>query len=92
MSMQDHQGDCSGNCGQAQALLCELLDDETTAARAEEIKQEISRCPECFHQLQSERAVRELVRGCSGCEPAPETLRTRIIERITVTYQEMRFQ
>ncbi|WP_257160138.1 anti-sigma factor [Corynebacterium cystitidis] len=92
MSTQEHNEECCMDCGEAQSLLCELLDEDTTDARAEEIKWLISRCPECFEQLKSERAVRELVRGCSGCEPAPETLRSRIIARISVTYTEMRFQ
>ncbi|WP_291314646.1 mycothiol system anti-sigma-R factor [Corynebacterium sp. UBA2622] len=73
----------SSTCREATTLLCELLDGDTTPERAAEIRERLAACPECFSHLQSELAVRGLVRDCCGKVHAPEPLRERIITSIT---------
>ncbi len=72
-------------------LLCELFDAQISPARAAAIRDAVAQCPECFSRLESEQAVRGLVRKCCETEHAPEPLRQRIITSITsVTYTEVR--
>jgi len=91
--MGSENANCGCGCGGAEALLHELFDPETTAQRAREIRAEIARCPECFTQLESEQAVRGIVRDCCGKAKAPEPLRERIITSITtVSYTQVRYR
>lgn len=79
----------------AQQLLNELFDPETSAARVAEIRRAIERCPECFGRYESEQTVRSLVRDCCGGQKAPEPLRERIIASISVTsvsYTQVRYR
>lgn len=79
----------------AQRLLNELFDPETTATRSAEILRSIEQCPECFGRFESEQTVRSLVRDCCGGQKAPEPLRERIIASISVTsvsYTEVRYR
>ncbi|AWB85010.1 mycothiol system anti-sigma-R factor [Corynebacterium liangguodongii] len=64
-------------------MLCELLDAETTAERAAQIREIIARCPGCFRRLEDEQAARVLVRDCCGAARAPEGLKRRILAQIT---------
>ncbi|EEI15844.1 putative mycothiol system anti-sigma-R factor [Corynebacterium lipophiloflavum DSM 44291] len=64
-------------------MLCELLDSETTAARAAEIRDFIQSCPECFSRYENELAARTIVQKCCGASHAPDHLRQRIIASIT---------
>ncbi len=85
--------DHSTNCREATSLLCELLDGDTSPERAADIRARLAACPECFSHLQSELAVRGLVRECCGEVQAPEPLRERIITSITtVSVTRYRFQ
>ncbi|WP_018296154.1 mycothiol system anti-sigma-R factor [Corynebacterium lubricantis] len=88
MSADHHKDDCGKQCDDQQALLCELLDEDTTQERATEIQEIIASCPECFGRLKSEQEVRAMVRRCGQPDPAPEQLRTRIMQRISITYTE----
>lgn len=89
---QDGAGGCSGDCSDVHPLLCELFDPDTPPARVLEIREQIAACPHCFGRLESEQAVRDLVRDCCGEARAPEPLRERIIASITsVSYTEIRY-
>lgn len=90
--MGSEHADCGCGGGlNAQAMLCELFDPGTSPERAHEIREAIARCPECFARLESEQAVRGIVRDC-GRVRAPEPLRQRIITTITaVSYTEYRY-
>ncbi|MEH0146466.1 mycothiol system anti-sigma-R factor [Corynebacterium sp. Q4381] len=97
MATSDPNRGCNcADCDEdAQQLLNELFDPETTAARSAEILRAIEACPECFGQFESEKAVRSLVRDCCGGQKAPEPLRERIIASISVTavsYTEVRYR
>lgn len=74
-------------------LLCELFDPETPQGRREEIHRAVSHCPDCQSQVESEHAVRAIVRDCCAPARAPEPLRERIIASITYTsITEVRFR
>ena len=77
------------NCGacsspEVQALLCELLDESTTYARALAIREHIAQCDYCQQRLESEEIIRSLVRNCCNRQAkAPQALRRRISIEIT---------
>ncbi|MDO5032092.1 mycothiol system anti-sigma-R factor [Corynebacterium sp.] len=78
------------NCGacnspEVEALLCELLDDATSYARALEIREHIAQCDGCQARLESEEVVRAMVRKCCSGQKAPQSLRQRITIEITRT-------
>lgn len=89
-------GHASGkNCGactsaEVQALFCELINPETTAARASAIRAHLAECDECTDRLQREEVMRELLRTCCGKTKAPQELRQRISIQITRT--EIRYR
>ena len=71
-------------------LLCEMFSPDTDPARRAEIRSLLADCPECAQRVESERAVREMVRSCCGGARAPEPLRQRIIT--TISYTEIRYR
>lgn len=83
----EHHGKNCGACTSAevQALFCELLDPSTRPERAAAIRAHISECEECLARLECEEVVRELLRGCQSCTPAPQSLRQRITVQISRT-------
>ncbi|GEM_PF-741770 len=87
----DHGGDASQD--ETQRLLCELFDPATSQQRREEIRGTLSGCPHCRDRIESERAVRAIVRDCCRPASAPEPLRQRIITSITYSsYTEVRYR
>ena len=74
--------DCP-KCENAHRMLCELLDSETSAERAAEIRDFIQSCPECFSRYENELAARTIVQKCCGDSHAPDHLRQRIIASLT---------
>ena len=80
------------DCTEVHALLCELFDPSTSPERVEAIRVQVQDCPHCFGRLESDEAVRNMVRSCCGQAHAPEPLRERIIASIaSVTYTEIRY-
>lgn len=74
-------------------LLCEMFSPETPDERRDAIREIVAECPECAEHVESERAVRDMVRNCCGHARAPEPLRERIIASITtISYTEVRFR
>lgn len=84
-SVPDRGCNCADCDEDAQQLLHELFNPETSPARRAEITEQIENCPECFGWFESEQTVRGLVRECCGGQKAPEPLRDRIIASISVT-------
>ncbi len=78
--------DCNIEPTRAHALLCEYFDPETPQTRVAEIREIIQTCPDSFAWLESETEVRQLVRRCCCQDHAPEGLRQRIVQSISVTY------
>lgn len=89
MSQYDHSR-CSSE--EIEALCCELLDNCTDQKRAEEIRARISECTCCSSRLDSEEAIRQMVKGCDESTHAPETLRARISYQIHMSQTEVRWQ
>ena len=81
--------DCRIEPAEAHALLCEYFDPLTPAARADEIEQIIQACPQSFAWLESEREIRQIVRRCNCQDHAPEALRQRIVQSISISYTEI---
>ncbi|AWB81417.1 mycothiol system anti-sigma-R factor [Corynebacterium yudongzhengii] len=75
---------CPCSCAHVQALICEIIDSDCSETRAAEIRAEISRCEECARRLESERAIRMLMRRCCSEETAPGYLRERITTQINI--------
>lgn len=84
--------DCRIEPAEAHALICEYFDPETSAARAEEIEHIVEKCPTSFQWLQTERDVRHIVRKCNCQDRAPEHLRQRIVQSISISYTEIRYE
>ena len=88
------QDDCRIEPAQAHALLCEYFDPATPAERADEIEAIIQACPQSFAWLESEKQVRSIVRRCNCQDQAPEGLRQKIVQSISissVSYTQIRY-
>lgn len=59
------------------------LDKEATTMSPDEIKRHLQGCAPCMSELDMEVALKRLVQRSCACEPAPETLRVRIVSQIT---------
>lgn len=81
--------DCRIEPETAHALLCEYFDPATPATRADEIEQIIQSCPQSFAWLESEREIRQIVRRCNCHDQAPDALRQRIVQSLSVSYTEI---
>ncbi|WP_166849726.1 mycothiol system anti-sigma-R factor [Isoptericola sp. BMS4] len=70
-------------CEHALVHLYEYLDSEMTPADERRMRAHVAHCSPCLAELSVEELVKQLVkRSCA--ERAPETLRLRIHEQITV--------
>jgi mycothiol system anti-sigma-R factor len=77
-------GDGSGvDCGQALGRLFEYLDSELATLDSERVRHHLEECAPCLGEYDVEVVVKNLVRR-SCKESAPEDLRTRIHQRLTV--------
>lgn len=71
------------HCERRLEELYTYLDEEVTAEEAKSIREHLNACDPCSAEQKLEVLVRQLVRR--SCESrAPETLRTRIVQRISV--------
>lgn len=84
--------DCRIAPAEAHALICEFFDSETSPERAEEIRRIVETCPQSFRWLKSEQAIRQIVRRCNCQDQAPEGLRQRIVQSISISYTEIRYE
>ncbi|GAA1709667.1 hypothetical protein GCM10009809_02540 [Isoptericola hypogeus] len=70
-------------CEHALVHLYEFLDSEMTADDEQRMRAHVAHCSPCLAELSVEELVKRLVkRSCA--ERAPETLRVRIHEQLTV--------
>lgn len=87
------------SCGQPHEVDCsEVLDDvyeylhsELDGDRLATIHRHLQECGPCLQEYGLEQIVRDLVHRSCHCTPAPETLRSAIITRITQIRGEGRF-
>ncbi|WP_277209853.1 mycothiol system anti-sigma-R factor [Isoptericola croceus] len=71
------------DCQHVLTHLYEYLDSEMTAADEHRMRAHVAHCSPCLVELSVEEIVKKLVkRSCA--EQAPETLRLRIREQITI--------
>ena len=76
-------GPCGNNCSDALDRLWEYLDAELEAPDSDVVRAHLAECQGCLEEYDVEVVVKNLVRrGCQ--EVAPDTLRVRIHEQLTV--------
>jgi mycothiol system anti-sigma-R factor len=76
-------GSCGNNCADALDRLWEYLDAELGAPDAETVRAHLAECQGCLEEYDVDVVVKTLVkRGCQ--EAAPDSLRVRIHEQLTV--------
>ncbi|MET0788229.1 MAG: mycothiol system anti-sigma-R factor [Cellulomonas sp.] len=76
-------GTCGNNCADALDRLWEYLDAELGAPDAETVRAHLAECQGCLEEYDVDVVVKTLVkRGCQ--EAAPDSLRIRIHEQLTV--------
>ena len=86
------------SCGQPHEVDCsEVLDDvyeylhsELDGQRLAIIRRHLAECGPCLAEYGLERIVRDLVHRSCHCTPAPEALRSSVMERITALRTEGR--
>jgi mycothiol system anti-sigma-R factor len=61
----------------------EYLDGEMTSDDCDKIRVHLEECGPCLGNYQLDEALKALIRRSCGCEPAPESLRARILVTIT---------
>ena len=76
------------NCGQALDRLFEYLDSELETLDSERVRRHLEECAPCLDEYDVEVVVKNLVRR-SCQESAPEELRVRIHERLTMNRDGM---
>ena len=77
------EGSCGNTCADALDRLWEYLDAELGAVDAETVRAHLAECQGCLEEYDVDVVVKTLVRrGCQ--EAAPDGLRTKIHEQLTV--------
>ncbi len=74
----------SSDCGSYLAHLEEYLDGELTAQQCEQLKEHLADCPPCLDAYQRDALMKALIRRSCQCEAAPVSLRTQIMQRISI--------
>ena len=85
--MTDHSS-CS--CGDALSRVYDYLDREIEPPAAMAIADHLEQCPSCAEQYRLEQLVKALVQRTCCEDRAPESLRVRIVTRISevrITYR-----
>jgi mycothiol system anti-sigma-R factor len=78
------------DCSDALSHVYDYLDGEVEDNRRRAIARHLDECPPCREQFDLEQVVKSLVHRCCCSERAPETLRVRIVARISevrITYR-----
>lgn len=78
------------SCSDALSYVYNYLDGEVDDVRRAEIAGHLDACGRCREQFTTEQVVKSLVQRCCHAEQAPETLRVRIVARISevrITYR-----
>jgi mycothiol system anti-sigma-R factor len=83
-----HDVDCSEILQQVYVF----LDNELEDASIDEIRQHLEECAPCLDQYDLERCVKKLVHRSCGGEHAPDSLRMKILLRISEVRLEISSQ
>ena len=71
------------DCADVVLRLFEYVDNEAGEADCRLIQQHLDECGSCLQEYERDVLLKALVRRACGCEPAPESLRSQILARIT---------
>jgi mycothiol system anti-sigma-R factor len=77
------------DCREVLDRVYEYLDREMTSDDCDKIRVHLEECAHCLRQYNLDEALKALIRRSCGCEPAPQTLRARILVRITEVRVEL---
>ncbi|HEY7486853.1 MAG TPA: mycothiol system anti-sigma-R factor [Streptosporangiaceae bacterium] len=69
-------------CSEVLARVYTYLDGELDQGGYSEVKQHLDECSPCLREYGLEEAVKKLVHKSCGCEPVPEGLRDKVLNRI----------
>lgn len=72
----------SDYCGHVKQQLNQFLDKELEESDADDIRRHLQACEPCMDDFEVALAIRHLLRRCCN-QPAPETLRRRVVTQIT---------
>lgn len=83
-----HQGAHAGTptdteCAEVVLRLLEYVDNEAAEEDCVRIKEHLDACGSCLREYERDVLLKAMVRRACGSQPAPETLRTAILTRIT---------
>ncbi|QNE17987.1 mycothiol system anti-sigma-R factor [Kribbella qitaiheensis] len=71
------------DCSEILQRVYVFIDNELEDASTDEIRQHLEECAPCLDQYDLERSVKKLVGRCCGDEHAPDSLRAKILLRLT---------
>ncbi len=75
------------NCAEVLDRVYEFLDNELDTASCDTIRQHLADCEPCLEQYDVEQAVQALVARSCCAEPAPATLRDKVLARLASARQ-----
>lgn len=68
------------------------IDGELSDEQCIELKEHLLDCPPCLTEYERDMLLKKLVKRACACEPAPASLRTTILTRISYSYTEVHFE
>jgi mycothiol system anti-sigma-R factor len=71
------------DCGEILQRVYVFIDNELEDASSDEIRQHLEECAPCLDQYDLERAVKKLVHRSCGSDRAPDSLREKVLLRLT---------
>jgi mycothiol system anti-sigma-R factor len=93
MGMGKHDDTASSaaqtDCSEALLRVYEFLDGELAAADCAKIQAHLDECGPCLTQYNLDTTLKALIKRSCGAEHAPDTLRTTIMSRISMTVIRM---
>lgn len=69
-------------CSEVLARVYTYLDGELEEEGCAKVRQHLDECGPCLREYGLEEAVKKLVGKACGCEPCPDTLRSKVMSRI----------
>jgi mycothiol system anti-sigma-R factor len=69
-------------CSEVLARVYSYLDGELDEGGCSEIKDHLDECGPCLQEYGLEEAVKKLVHKSCGCDPVPNDLRDKVMDRI----------
>jgi mycothiol system anti-sigma-R factor len=75
----------AADCADVVLRLFEFVDNETGPLDKERIQAHLDECGPCLAEYERDLLIKALVRRACACQPAPDTLRSQILTRISTT-------